>query len=345
MPNDEDNLGDLLLSEAVGAPSEPKPFAATELIACPGCSRPNAPSRTSCLYCGAALPVNAGAAQLQRPVLRPLEKWEHGYNNIRLPSAVILSEDAIADLSKMLKLGASDLGKILASELPLPLARTSNFDEALLVQRKLAEAGVESVVFSDEELGVTGDAIKRVRSVTVSDTGMDAYQSPETSPVFIAWDDVALIVTGRVTTKRLEFKEQRTRAENQIVESSEFFDDELVMDIHSYSKGPVYRITSKTFDFSCLGTRKRFLAEENLKQLVELIQEHASSARVDSSYNSSLKLLEIVWPAERVNESGGWRRDWPGRFTLGGSAVVTNYDQFTKYSRLRFRVLDLRDEK
>lgn len=344
LPNDEDNLRDLLLSEAIGGSSEPKPFAATELIACPDCSRSNAPTRTSCLYCGAALLVNANAA-LQRPVLRPVEKWEHGYNNIRLPSAVSLTEEATADLAGMLKLDVSVLSKILSSEWPLPVARTANSDEALLVQRKLAEAGVESVVLSDAELGVSDDAITRVRSMTLSDAGFNAYQSPETPPMFIAWSGVALIVTGRVTTKRLEFKEQRARAGNQIVDSSEFTDDELVADIHTYSNGSVYRITSKTFDFSCLGTKKGFLAEENLKQLIELFREHAPTARIDSSYNSSLKLLENVWPAERVNESSGWRRNAPGRLTLGGSAVVTNYDQFTKYSRLRFRLLDRQDEK
>lgn len=337
-------LRELLTADVTPEP-QAKPFGADELVACPDCRRSNAPTRTSCLYCGAALPITSEASATQKPVLRPLEKWERGYNNVRIASAAILTEDALDGLADLLKVAAQDLAKLVSSDLPLPLARTGSSDEALLVQRRLADAGIESVIVSDEQLGPAEDSLTRIRAMSVDELGVNAYQSPETAPVFIPWSEVSLIVTGRITTRRLDIKEQRGRLENQIVDSSEFFDDEVAMDLYMSSNPRTLRITSKTFDFSVLGTKKGFRAEENLKLIVDLFHERAGAARFDSSYDSVRKLLDVVWPPERENESAGWRRDRPGRFTLGSSAVVTNFNQFTRYSRLRFHLINRNNEK
>ena len=49
----------------------------------------------------------------------------------------------------------------------------------------------------------------------------------------MAWNDVVLIVPGRLFETRLEIKERMTRkSENDIVDTSEFFRDEAVIDFY-----------------------------------------------------------------------------------------------------------------
>ncbi len=344
MPINDDNV---LLPE-ISAPGEgealqPKPFTPDELVACESCARSNPPTRANCLYCGAALPVNEYTLSRRKPALRALEKWEHGYNNIHLPEAANpqakLSDAVIVELAGTLKLSPADLSAILSCPDALPLARAATFDEATLVERRLTDAGLSNSIVADDELGSKENDVTRIRSIQFEEAGMNAFQSPEAEPVFIAWRDVSLIVTGRAITRRLEIREQTgSRSENRILDSSQFFDDETLLDIYSQNDSIAYRITAKSFDFSCLASEKSFRAEDNMNRLVKLIRERATSATVDVSYNTARKLLELVWPLEQQTESAGWRRDRPGKITVGSSAVVSNYTQFTKYSRLRYHL-------
>jgi hypothetical protein len=146
-----------------------------------------------------------------------------------------------------------------------------------------------------------------------------------------------LLVVGRLIVKRVELKEQKgTRSENRILNASEFFTDESVLDLYVTEKPTPYRIVANSFDFSYLKERKSLLAGENMVALLGLIRDHAPRAEYDDSYNSVRKALDLVWPTVQQDDSRGWRRERPGKYSLGTVSQISNELQFSKYSRLRY---------
>jgi hypothetical protein len=341
LPKDNENVPlPILAPDGPAASSEPQPFAPDQLIDCEKCLRKNPPTRTRCLYCGAVLTLSDDTVELQRPTLRPLEKWEQGYNNILLPSSanapLNLSQTDEAEAANILKLSQTDLTAILSSGGPLPLARTGSIEEAQLIQRMLRGLGLATRIVADAELAGEGAPL-RVRAVDIDDECLWAYQTPESTAIQLRWPDFTLFVPGRLLGKRVAVMEQKaSRNENRILDSSEFFRDESVVDFCTRKDATTYRINANSFDFSCLRNKKKLLVAENMSTLVELFRGHAPQAEWDGSYNTVRKLLDAVWPAEQHNESSGWRRDRPGKHIIGSTTEVSNETQFLKYSRLRY---------
>ena len=306
------------------------------MVRCDECLRANPPTRVSCLYCAAALPLSENTVNLQKPALRRLEKWEQGYNNILLPPLANLAENTLAEAADVLRLTTADLERILSAGLPMPLARASTADEAALVHRRLDHLQIKTLIVPDAELGVDQAGPTRVRALEIDDAGINAYQTPDTPAVRIAWSNFILLVTGRLIVKRVELKEQKdARSENRILDSSEFFSDESVVELYALQQNEPYRITANSFDFSCLGQKKRLVASENILVLVNLFRAHAPDVEYDDSYNLVRKALEAVWPSEQQNESLGWRRERPGKYSIGSATEIGNEMQFLRYSRLR----------
>jgi hypothetical protein len=94
-------------------------------------------------------------------------------------------------------------------------------------------------------------------------------------------------------------------------------------------------VAANSFDFSALGPRKRLVSGENMTTLLEIFREHAAHVEVDDSYTSLRKALEPVWPTEQQNESRGWRRERPGKYSIGSIIEKNNETQFMRYSLLR----------
>ena len=306
------------------------------MVRCDECLRANPPTRVNCLYCAALLPRNETNVNLQKPALRPLEKWEQGYNNILLPPAANLTPADLAEAADLLRLRPDDLSRILSSETPLPLARAATTDEAQLVQRRLSLLGIDSTIMPDAEPGTDGSGVVKVRAVEIEESGIYAYQNPEAPFIRVPWSDFVLLVVGRVIVKRVEMKERKgTREESNILDSSEFFTDEIVADLYTRSQAMPFRFAANSFDFSCLESNKGLLAGENIGRLLQLFREYEPRAEYDDSFNSVRKILEPVWPSEQQNESSGWRRDRPGKYSIGSIMELTNERQFSRYSRLR----------
>lgn len=329
------------MSTSDGPDSTPvlQPFARDQMVACHECLRTNPPTRVHCIYCGALLPLNETTANLQRPTLRRLEKWELGYNNLLVPPATSVADLAESELAKaanVLKLLPSDLTTIISSALPLPLARTATFEEASLVQRRLRDFAIEPCIIADVELGVNEIGPMRVRAIEFDEAGLRLVQTSESPSVRLAWSDLILIVVGRLVSNRMELKEEKTaRAENRILDSSEFFSDEGVMELYAQNQLGAFRITGNSFNFSCLGTRKGLVAGENMSTLLEIFRERSPLAVVDESYLSIRKALDPVWSTEQQNASGGWRRERPGKYSIGSVNEKNNETQFMRYSLLR----------
>ena len=238
-----------------------KSFAPDEMVRCESCLRANPPIRMACLYCGQPLPVLPTSVPLQKPELRPLEKWEHGYNNILLPSAAN-SNIPIKEIAEFVRLTEEDVVRIVTAGNAMPLARSASVEEAKLIQQRLQAIGLSSLIVADQEL--SADASVKLRAIQFLSDGFDAYQSQQTPPIKILWDVVALLVSGRITRSRVKVTEERKRKESRVIEADQFFDDETVFEIYISGSRVPYRVMSQSFDFSCLDQKKRLTAAENI---------------------------------------------------------------------------------
>ncbi|HJY30266.1 MAG TPA: hypothetical protein VJ306_19700 [Pyrinomonadaceae bacterium] len=330
MPKDNENIPFLGPVE----PSEPQGFPAEQMIRCEECLRANPPTRVSCLYCVAPLPLTETSARLIKPVLRPPEKHQVGYNNILLPQDQVVADSVIADAAALLKLSVENVRDVISQSVALPVTRTASRVEAELVTDRLRELGLNCVAVSDDELG---DAVRRVRSMTFDEVSLTINQAGTAQQTRVLWSDIVLIVTGRFFETRVEITERMTRKpENEILDTSEFFSDEFVIDFYTATHSSTWRVGGSGFDFSCLGREKALVVNQNMSKLLDLITAKSLNAKVDDSYARVRNLLELAWTTQPVTQSSGWRRERPGKLSVGVSTTRSNEVQFTRYSRLRY---------
>ena len=334
MPKDNENIPFLGPIE----PSEPQGFSADQMVRCEECLRANPPTRVSCLYCVAPLPVTEAAAKLRKPVLRQPEKHQLGYNNILLPLDQVASEETLVEAATLLKLSIENFQEVVGQNLPLPVARTNSREEAELVNVRLRELGLNCLTLSDEELGLTfnGHTVKRVRSLTFDDADVTIYQAAA-EEIVMSWTDLILIMPARIFETTLEIKERKTgKSEDEILDTSEFFKDEAVIDFYTANHSSTWRISAGGFDFSCLGREKALVTNDNILKLQRLLTGKAVNAQFDDSYAQVRNSLELAWTTQAETQSSGWRRERPGMLSIGVATTKSNESQFTRYSRLRY---------
>ena len=333
LPKDNENMP--FSDDAAPVPSEPQGFAHDQMVRCDVCLRANPPVRANCLYCAAALPAGKRVSEQRAITLKPVDEAVSGYNCIFVPSSTSSTvADKLQAPAQLLKLSADELRRIIDSRLPLPLARTETREEAELVTRRLMELGLGSTVVSDTELGFSASIIQ-VRAVKFTDSGITLKQIGGDSGIEFPWSEMALIVSGRLITRRVESSEQKgKRGEKEITEAREFFADEPVMDIYLTPRPECFRIAANNFDFSSLPSRG-LVAAENFASLLNLIRTRAPAAQHDNSYLSLRQTLDAAWPSGQRTGSGGWRRERPGKYSIEAVTESSNVNQFTRYSRLR----------
>ena len=339
-----------LKSEETGVArgEESRGFSPAQMVRCEACLRANSPTRMNCLYCGAALPIPEAGIDLRRPVPTWVEEGKPAFNIVLIPRSTAtaragsrLSERAFADAADLLHLETGQLKEIIEANEGLPLVRVASREEAELVERKLGALGLPVRLFSDEDLSLD-TPLQRIRKLEL--TGATIKGRTKDGPIHsFEWADIRLFVTGRLFTKRVEVEERHGRfaAEQEIVDSRELQEDEAVLDVYFAGQREGCRIMAHSFDFSCLEERKSLLVEENFRALVAMLRERAASARYDDSYPRRRRLLGLVWPVGQHTEAGGLRRGRPGRFNTETITLMSNEMQFTRYSRLQRRLLEL----
>jgi len=312
------------------------------MVRCEECLRANPPTRLNCLYCAASLPTHERTSDFLRPSLKPVQSWTLGYNNIFLPDGTEIQPQSLREAAHLLKLSIENLRKLVSNTMPLPLARTDTREESELIDRKLKAVGFATAIVSDAELGIRESPAIRLRSVRIDENGLTPKLIGETDESTIPWDRLVLIVTGRLSRKRVELQERKAgRGQNEIEHADQFFADEAIADLYFQNPDFKFRIFANGFDFSGLDGKKLVVAE-NFSILMGLLRENATNAEYDEAYNSCRQSLEIVWPCEQLTESLGWRRERPGKITVGAVTETSNEDQFTRYSRLRYILGDQR---
>jgi hypothetical protein len=152
----------------------------------------------------------------------------------------------------------------------------------------------------------------------------------------IPWSEIVLLVTGRLFMREIEVEERKgRRAEQEIVDAREMSADEAVLDIYTAQGNVAWRIRAGGFDFSCLGSQKKFVAAQNFSTLIEILRARATEALYDDSYNRVRHALAAAWPLEQQTEARGWNRKRPGLVSTESVTKSDNELQFTRYSRLR----------
>jgi hypothetical protein len=333
LPKDNENIA---ISAELSLPqTELQGFAADQMVRCEECLRANPPTRVECLYCGKALAACEANTAQARPSLRPLEKWEQGYNCILVKSrAETLSDQTTAQAASLLRLGVADLNRIIQAPQPLPLARAATYEEAGLILESLGRLGLETMIVSDQTLALETLPPRRLRTIELLENDLVVHPTLGEGNS-ISWSEIRLVISGRLFAKQVETKERKRRgAEKQILDARETTSDEAVLDIYTQSRDGGWRIMANNFDFSCLGERKTLLASENFATLAMLIRDHTPGAEHDISYHNLRRSLELVWPSEQQTSSLGWRRDRAGKYSTGEVAVTSNESQFTRYARL-----------
>jgi len=333
LPKDNENVP--FFSDEPLTASEPQGFSPDQMVRCEQCLRANPPTRLGCLYCAAPLPASEKCADLVKPSLKPVENWALGYNNIFLRQAKEITNEALREAADYLKLGPDDLRRLVSSLTPVPLTRTETLDEAGLIDRKLKDLAFETMIVSDADLELRESPPIRLRSVSINENGWTPKLIGESDEPEIPWSRLNLLVTGRLSRKRIELQERKGgRGDNEITDESQFFADELVLDLYSEAPRTNFRLLANGFDFSGL-RGKRLLVAENFSLLLKLIRDQAPRAEYDDGYNACRQALEIVWPCGQQTESRGWRRERAGKYTVGAVTESSNEHQFTRYSRLR----------
>src|ERR1700741_4794531 len=137
------------------------------MIRCEECLRANPPTRVSCLYCVAPLPVTESSARLRKPVLRQPEKHQQGYNNILTPTDRTLADETVSEAAALLKLSTENMKALMSQSVPMPVARMARREAAALVTERLRDLGLTCTTLSDEDLGLSfsDNTLKRVRAM------------------------------------------------------------------------------------------------------------------------------------------------------------------------------------
>jgi hypothetical protein len=76
-----------------------------------------------------------------------------------------------------------------------------------------------------------------------------------------------------------------------------------------------------------------------MTRLQQRLIANATNARFDDSYRRLKPLLDLVWGPEQETKSSGWRRERPGKLSLGIATINSNESQFTRYSRMVYYVM------
>lgn len=317
---------------------ETKSFKPEEMIACPKCARNSPPTRLKCFYCGANLPVTQQHGEFLKTQTRRIETWEKAFNLIFLPNDISYDETRIAEVAKLTQFETGELRKFFETNAILPLARVESAAEAEILQARLKNFALNVRIVADEDLKPE-TVTRRLRRVEFDGENIFLILFNSDEVIEIRRENLSLIVTGALFERRIESSEKRKKRENKILESTETSEDEFLIDIYAEDDPVGYRITSSGFDFSALEAEKELFARENMQKLIEKLKSFAPEAKFVGDYLKLRDLIGKIWEVEERKDSRGVQRKSFGGFKLENVTTINNSLQFTKYSRLQWRLL------
>jgi len=285
------------------------------------------------LYCAAGLELNdLGGVKL---AFRTLEAWEKGWNVVLTGGNDSISE--IRKVAGILSMDGSDLERVIASSVGMPIVRVESEAEAEMIQRSLSGSGVRTVIVSDTTLEGERPPVRLFGLKTIGGIGAIDFNTREVVP--LGSGDIAIIVTGTVETSKTDLVEKRRRRKTKLLNEVATVADESLIDIYTRTDATGYRIQMSGFDFSCLGSEKALLASENIRHLITFLKAQFPNARVVDAYDEIRDLLITTWPLQVKKDHKGLVYAGMGKREFGKSESTNNLEQFTKFSRLQWHLL------
>ncbi len=313
-------------------------FAANELIGCGACRRNNPPTRSKCLYCGDELEIQTENSTKVKPVVRPMESWERGFNVI-FQKKKARAKISVPEVAELISQSIDDTGLFLASGKMLPLARVDSSKDAEIITARLATLGLICQIVSDEALAANEPPV-RLSGIEIDDNAITFIAFFTHAATKIAIGDLALIVPGFLSENKIDMVERRQRKGPEVFDQVESSVHDTIVDVFSTSDPKGFRIQLAGFDFSCLGAEKGFLASENIKKLLVFLTKMAPTAKLVDDYGSVRRMLNHVWDLDKRSDPQGMRRLGFGKTGLQKVETTSNLQQFTKYSRLQWHVYE-----
>jgi hypothetical protein len=287
-----------------------------------------------CIYCGETLPVTKIETA---PEQRIIDSHELAFNTVLEPVTTPVTGRAETALASALKLTPTEARAFIELRKPVPLARSQSRQEAEMIAELVRTCGLGAVVVADEDLQLTGEAIRARRIIRTAD-GIEVQHSD--GALGISASEIKLLVVGRLRNTRVDFTESmagmRNRA-NTVVDTAEFFSEQTLLDVYTSQLGQSFRIKSDGFDYSGILCQLSFRTEENFDSLIDELRAVAPAAAIDQDFAGASELYSRAWPERSRTESGGVRRTGLSYRPVSKSSVIKdNRDQFDRYSRLLF---------
>jgi hypothetical protein len=308
---------------------KPRAFSASELVQCGACARANPPTRANCLYCGAVLEINE--LNLAPATAQETETSSDVSFHVVAIAAVQIAEPALSQLAELLNVKPAELRSLRTHPAGAPMFAVNSEKQAQIVAERLGEHGVRTQIISDKQLALETPPVA-VSGLEIRDDAVVGTLGRSNQTVAASWDEITLIVSGRLYFETREIDQKRTRAQ-QVIDEREILIDEAVLDIYARGDDHGWRIRAGNFDFSCLGQNKKLTAFENFTSLTSLLREHATAAVFDEWYVRLRGALNGVWPTESSARAKERRRTAFDKFESSVTSI-DNQLQFTRYSRL-----------
>lgn len=267
--------------------------------------------------------------------MRPPAK-DDGYYVVLTSAPDYQADDsAVTEAAQLLSLKPAELSRAVGLGQALPVTRIGTEFDAAAIVNGLRGLGIESVIISNGDLQLDRSSVK-IRGLVCSDDSLEAVPaSGGGTPVSVGWNEVTLLVSGRLLSNRTEVEERNSRGRKRTVDSRQFSSDEAVLDIYAKSQSANFRIVAGSFDFSCLGPAKSATTFQNFAALISFMRQRATDAQMDDSYVRARPILETLWPQEEQLRKGELRRKGSSKFDSATVTTTTNEAQFTRYSRLK----------
>ena len=321
-------LDDQLLANNVES-TQVRAFDPSKLVACPECSRSNPPTRANCLYCGAVLGISVELPTSTTTTTVSEIEAEDFVNVVAVP-ACSDGREVNAEIAQSLNLEPAELSMLLSGRVA-PLYATSATDQAQAIVEKLRSAGIEPLTISDAQLSLATPP-KQAAVLGIQNDALTAIERRTGKRVSMAWNDVVLIVLGRLYFTTTEVEQKRDKSK-QVLDERVLTADEAVLDIYPAADGIGWRIRVGSFDFSCLGQEKKATAFENFRALTNLLRRNSPQAVCDDAYVRLRAALNKVWPLA-AHAGATERRRTRAREINATATTSDNELQFTRYSRL-----------
>ncbi|MEP7214375.1 MAG: hypothetical protein ABI791_14960 [Acidobacteriota bacterium] len=318
--------------------SEEIGFKPDEMTACAACGRANPPNRLNCFYCAVTFDAETVDRSRVKLAQTRLESWERGLNMVAVSATGEISDDAAADVARNIG-GEWDLIRAAVDgNLPLPLVRIESEAEAEIIAANLLRIGILTTMVPDTAFAADNLPI-RCRSIDLCETTITLTPFNAGPPAQLNLEEIRLIVSGTLCESKVEATENRKSRKSTVEIESESTAEYFVIDIYHSDDHFGYRLSTKGFDFSCLGNDMGYVAAANMQELLERIVKSAPEAKFVSNYNYLRRMLGSVWEVDERNDSLGIKRSGFGKTTIANVRTSSNLSQFTKYSRLHRQLL------